>query len=150
MARLLCCLPAAWRSAFSSDSRRRRLSTAVDKPLTLERVAELLRQPNARVVVMAGAGISVSAGIPDFRTPGTGLYDNLQEYGLPYPEAIFDLDFYRTNPKPFQRLCMPRSVARHLQAHTGALLPQGPARQGQAGARLRPQKSSTRSRPCRP
>ena len=105
MARLLCCLPAAWRSAFSSDSRRRRLSTAVDKPLTLERVAELLRQPNARVVVMAGAGISVSAGIPDFRTPGTGLYDNLQEYGLPYPEAIFDLDFYRTNPKPFQRLC---------------------------------------------
>ena len=38
-----------------------------------------------RILVMTGAGISVSAGIPDFRTPGSGLYDNLQEYDLPYP-----------------------------------------------------------------
>jgi hypothetical protein len=44
---------------------------------------------------------SVSAGIPDFRTPGTGLYDNLQKYDLPYPEAVFDVDFYRDNPDPF-------------------------------------------------
>jgi hypothetical protein len=29
------------------------------------------------------SGISVAAGIPDFRTPGTGLYDNLQKYNLP-------------------------------------------------------------------
>jgi NAD-dependent deacetylase sirtuin 2 len=34
---------------------------------------------------MTGAGISVSAGIPDFRSKGTGLYDNLKEYDLPHP-----------------------------------------------------------------
>jgi hypothetical protein len=39
------------------------------------------------IVVLAGAGISVSAGIPDFRSPGTGLYDNLQKYELPDPQV---------------------------------------------------------------
>ena len=34
-------------------------------------------------------------------TPGTGLYYNLQKYRLPYPEAIFDIDFFRQNPEPF-------------------------------------------------
>lgn len=53
------------------------------------------------IIVMAGAGISTAAGIPDFRTPGTGLYDNLQKFDLPYPEAIFTMDYFRQDPKPF-------------------------------------------------
>ena len=57
------------------------------------------------VVVLVGAGASVSAGIPDFRTPGTGLYSQLQDYNLPFPEAIFDLDYFRQNPMPFVKLC---------------------------------------------
>ena len=71
---------------------------------SLSTVADSLKTAQ-NVVVMVGAGVSVSAGIPDFRTPGTGLYDNLQEYGLPDPQAIFDLNFFSTNPQPFYRLC---------------------------------------------
>ncbi|CAF0973213.1 unnamed protein product [Didymodactylos carnosus] len=53
------------------------------------------------IIVMSGAGISTSAGIPDFRSPGTGLYSQLEKYNLPFPEAVFHLEFFRTNPKPF-------------------------------------------------
>lgn len=50
---------------------------------------------------MCGAGLSVSAGIPDFRTPGTGLYSNLQKFDLPYPEAVFEINYFKRNPAPF-------------------------------------------------
>ena len=40
--------------------------------MTLEQIVDKIRS-GAKVVTMAGAGLSVSAGIPDFRTPGTGL-----------------------------------------------------------------------------
>ncbi|XP_063301438.1 NAD-dependent protein deacetylase sirtuin-3, mitochondrial-like isoform X3 [Pelobates fuscus] len=37
----------------------------------------------------------------DQRTPGSGLYDNLKKYNLPYPEAIFEIDYFTYNPRPF-------------------------------------------------
>lgn len=67
-------------------------------------VSRILDGRCKQVVVLSGAGVSVAAGIPDFRSPGTGLYDNLQKYNLPFPEAVFDLDFYRYNPQPFVSL----------------------------------------------
>ena len=54
-----------------------------------------------KIVFMTGAGISVSAGIPDFRSPKTGLYANLQKYNLPTPESIFTLSYFNKNPEPF-------------------------------------------------
>ena len=38
------------------------------------------------------------------RSPGTGLYDNLKQYRIPYPEAVFDADYFEGNPKPFYTL----------------------------------------------
>jgi NAD-dependent SIR2 family protein deacetylase len=57
-----------------------------------------------KVVFLTGAGLSVAAGIPDFRSPKTGLYSQLQKYNLPFPEAVFAIDFYKKNPEPFMRL----------------------------------------------
>ncbi|XP_022362779.1 NAD-dependent protein deacetylase sirtuin-3, mitochondrial isoform X1 [Enhydra lutris kenyoni] len=70
--------------------------------LFLQDIAELIQaRACQRVVVMVGAGISTPSGIPDFRSPRSGLYSNLQQYDLPYPEAIFELAFFSHNPKPF-------------------------------------------------
>ncbi|KAF4082860.1 hypothetical protein AMELA_G00133210 [Ameiurus melas] len=70
--------------------------------MTLEDIAKGIREREyKRIVVMAGAGISTPSGIPDFRSPGSGLYDNLQQYNLPYAEAIFEINYFNYNPKPF-------------------------------------------------
>uniref|UniRef100_A0A671KL47 NAD-dependent protein deacetylase sirtuin-2 n=1 Tax=Sinocyclocheilus anshuiensis TaxID=1608454 RepID=A0A671KL47_9TELE len=70
--------------------------------LTLDGVARYILSGKCKnIICMVGAGISTSAGIPDFRSPGTGLYANLQKYNLPYPEAIFQIDYFKIHPEPF-------------------------------------------------
>uniref|UniRef100_A0AC11BZU6 Sirtuin 3 n=1 Tax=Ovis aries TaxID=9940 RepID=A0AC11BZU6_SHEEP len=72
------------------------------KKFLLQDIAELIKtRACQRVVVMVGAGISTPSGIPDFRSPGVGYYSILQQYKLPYPEAIFELSFFFHDPKPF-------------------------------------------------
>eukprot|EP00928_Gymnodinium_smaydae_P031410 TRINITY_DN23058_c0_g1_i1.p1 TRINITY_DN23058_c0_g1~~TRINITY_DN23058_c0_g1_i1.p1 ORF type:complete len:334 (-),score=30.41 TRINITY_DN23058_c0_g1_i1:192-1127(-) len=78
------------------------------KPISsqdLEGIAECL-QDAKNVIVLVGAGVSTSCGIPDFRTPGSGLYDNLQKYKIPRPESMFEISFFKQNPAPFYDLVM--------------------------------------------
>lgn len=68
----------------------------------IESVVKYIRSGQCKnIITMAGAGMSTSAGIPDFRSPGSGLYENLAAYNLPYPTAIFELSYFHKNPEPF-------------------------------------------------
>ena len=64
----------------------------------INEVVKLFKK-STKITVFTGAGISVSCGVPDFRN---GLYSTVgDKYNLPYPEAIFDIEYFRSNPAPF-------------------------------------------------
>ncbi|KAG0272274.1 NAD-dependent protein deacetylase sirtuin-2 [Linnemannia exigua] len=91
---------------------------------TIESVAEFINNGSAKnIIVMSGAGISTAAGIKDFRSPGTGLYDDLERFNLPYPEAVFDISFFKDNPDPFYRLAKELLPGRYRPTFTHYLLP---------------------------
>jgi len=72
---------------------------------SLDSLCRLLESSSAKnVIVMCGAGISTSAGVPDFRSPSAGLYFKIRKYNLPYPEAVFDGGYFRHDPVPFYSL----------------------------------------------
>ena len=89
----------------------------------MDDIAALLKSGRIRrVLVCCGAGISTSAGIPDFRSPKTGLYHNLQKFDLDYPEQVFELDYFKRKPEPFLSLSRELHPAKYLPTMTHAFL----------------------------
>lgn len=69
---------------------------------SLSDAINLLR--NAKnIIILSGAGISTSCGIPDFRS-ANGLYANLQREGkweLDDPQQMFDIRYFVEHPEVF-------------------------------------------------
>lgn len=70
---------------------------------TLDDAAQLLRE-RKNIMVITGAGISTSLGIPDFRSKNTGFYSRLLQMGYDEPEQVFDIHNFDEDPRTFYAL----------------------------------------------
>ncbi|KFY91995.1 hypothetical protein V498_05196, partial [Pseudogymnoascus sp. VKM F-4517 (FW-2822)] len=83
---------------------------------TIEDVVKLLDKCN-NIIVLTGAGISTSLGIPDFRSKDVGLYAKLAHLGLSDPQEVFDITLFKEDPSIFY------SVARDILPTTSRFTP---------------------------
>ena len=67
----------------------------------MERLAELLGR-SRRAVALTGAGVSVPSGIPDFRTPETGLWAKVD------PMEVAHISVFERDPERFWSYYRPR------------------------------------------
>lgn len=66
---------------------------------TEEQLLKKIQESN-KILIITGAGISTSLGIPDFRS-SKGFYSRLTSLGLSDPQEVFDLEYFRTDPSIF-------------------------------------------------
>ncbi len=64
-------------------------------------LAELIRASKS-TVALTGAGISVPSGIPDFRSPGTGIWENVD------PFEVASIEAFHRDPRRFWEFYRPR------------------------------------------
>eukprot|EP01033_Poteriospumella_lacustris_P017216 gene17216-12311_t len=85
----------------------------VTKLGSVDAIVEKIRSGQIqKIVTLSGAGISVASGIPDFRSPGGGMYATLrpelltappqQQEAMRYnPTLVVDWDLFRVNQLPY-------------------------------------------------
>jgi NAD-dependent deacetylase len=67
---------------------------------SIERARQLIRAAQ-RIVALTGAGISTPSGIPDFRSPDSGVWNNVD------PTVVASLGRFTRDPQPFYRWISP-------------------------------------------
>ena len=60
----------------------------------IKKASQLIKNSN-KTMVLTGAGISTESGIPDFRSPGTGLWENTD------PMEVLSTSVLYNNPERF-------------------------------------------------
>ncbi len=88
----------------------------LDLKAGIKKAAELLAHSN-HAVAFTGAGVSTPSGIPDFRSPDTGLWNKDD------PFEVASLSAFRKNPERFfnwiQPLAIKADMAKPNRAHIG-------------------------------
>ncbi|CAL9734708.1 NAD-dependent histone deacetylase Sir2p [Monosporozyma servazzii] len=68
----------------------------------LDHVIDKLENAN-KILVLTGAGVSTSLGIPDFRS-SEGFYSKIKHLGLDDPQDVFNLDIFMRDPSVFYNI----------------------------------------------
>ena len=76
-------------------------SASPPRPQGAALLAELIRESSC-TVALTGAGVSVPSGVPDFRTPETGLWENVD------PMEVAHIDVFEGDPARFWSYYRPR------------------------------------------
>ena len=79
----------------------------------VQRLAALIREAGS-VVALTGAGISVPSGIPDFRSPGTGLWEKVD------PMEVAHIDVFGRDPERFWQFYGDRFATLRTKQPNGA------------------------------
>lgn len=69
---------------------------------TIDHFVSKLKTAN-RILVLTGAGVSTSIGIPDFRS-SEGFYSRIKHLGLDDPQDVFNLDIFMQDPSVFYNI----------------------------------------------
>jgi NAD-dependent deacetylase len=78
-------------------------STPAEISENINLAVELIKQSH-HTIALTGAGISTHSGIPDFRSPGIGLWTQVQ------PMEVASLSSFRYNPEQFYRWFRPLAL----------------------------------------
>ncbi|KEF53323.1 uncharacterized protein A1O9_10771 [Exophiala aquamarina CBS 119918] len=83
----------------ASPAKKVQVRPRLNQYYTIDHAVSLFKK-SKNIVVLTGAGISTSLGVPDFRSK-TGVYNLLD--GSPYndPQDLFHIDNFKTNPEIF-------------------------------------------------
>ena len=79
---------------------------------SIERVAKLIKE-SPLFYALTGAGISTESGIPDFRSPGTGIWEKVDPFATSTVHVLHENPaLFTRRASPFAEMIRPSQIGR--------------------------------------